>query len=49
MQINVEIYRRGEGHLWLYTAYQAEDTVTLESVDFECSIALLYENILAIE
>ncbi len=48
-QINVEIYRRGEGRLWLYTAYQAGDTVTLESVGFECSIALLYENVLAIE
>jgi Uma2 family endonuclease len=48
-QINVEIYRRGEGHLWLYTAYQDEDTVTLESVDFECSMALLYETVLAIE
>jgi len=41
----VEIYRRGEGRLWLYTAYQGEDTICLESVDFELPIALLYEGV----
>lgn len=44
-QVEVEIYRRGEGRLWLYTAYQARDLVTLESVNFEFPIALLYEDI----
>ncbi|MBD2425912.1 Uma2 family endonuclease [Phormidium sp. FACHB-1136] len=48
-QINVEIYRRGEGRLWLYTAYQAGDTVTLASVDVTCPIALFYENVLSLE
>lgn len=48
-QINVEIYRRGEGRLWLYTSYQAGDTMTLASVGFTCPIALFYENILALE
>ena len=44
-QIEVEIYRRGEGRLWLYTAYQAEDIVQLESVGFELPIKLLYEQV----
>ena len=43
-QINVEIYRKGEGRLWLYTPYQAEDEIELESVGFEFAIALLYED-----
>jgi Uma2 family endonuclease len=44
-QINVEIYRRGEGRLWLYTAYQLPDIIQLESVGFEFPIALLYEDV----
>lgn len=48
-QINVEIYRRGEGRLWLYTAYQAGEHIKLESVDFEFSIELLYEDIAKFE
>lgn len=44
-QINVEIYRRGEGRLWLYTAYQSADLVKLESVGFEFPIELLYEDV----
>ena len=41
-QVNVEIYRRGEGRLWLYTAYQSTDTIPLESLDWELPISLLY-------
>ncbi len=48
-QVNVEIYRRGEGRLWLYTAYQAGESITLESVGFEFPIALLYEGIARFE
>ncbi|NJR50657.1 MAG: Uma2 family endonuclease [Leptolyngbyaceae cyanobacterium CSU_1_3] len=44
-EINVEIYRRGEGRLWLYTAYQSPDLIELESVGFEFSIDLLYEDV----
>ncbi len=44
-QVNVEIYRRGEGRLWLYTAYQATDIIPLVSVGFELPIALLYEGV----
>jgi len=42
-QVNVEIYRRGEGRLWLYTAYQIGDTVPLASLGLELPIAQLYE------
>lgn len=44
-QVNVEIYRRGEGRLWLYTAYQAPDLITLASVGFEFPIELLYNDV----
>lgn len=44
-EINVEIYRRGEGRLWLYTAYQSPDIIPLESVGFEFPMALLYEDV----
>lgn len=44
-QINVEIYRRGGGRLWLYTAYQAPDIIPLESVGFDFPMALLYEDV----
>ena len=45
-QIDVEIYRRGEGRLWLYTAYQAGDNINLESIGFEFPIELLYEDVI---
>ncbi|WP_239113062.1 Uma2 family endonuclease [Halomicronema sp. CCY15110] len=44
-QVNVEIYRRGEGRLWLYTAYQSSDMLPLESLSFELPIALVYEGV----
>jgi len=44
-EVNVEVYRRGEGRLWLYTAYQAGDSIRLESVGFDCSVELLYEGV----
>jgi len=48
-QVNVEIYRRGEGRLWLYTAYQVDDTVPLASLGLELPIAQLYEGVLLLE
>ncbi|MGD1904903.1 MAG: Uma2 family endonuclease [Leptolyngbyaceae cyanobacterium] len=42
-EISVEVYRRGEGRLWLYTAYQAEDMIPLESVGVEVPVTLIYE------
>lgn len=44
-EASVEIYRRGEGQFWLYTAFQAGDTIKLASVNFEFPIELLYEGI----
>lgn len=48
-QISLEVYRRAEGKFWLYSSYAEEDTVKLESIDFEFSVGLLYENIAAFE
>ncbi len=44
-KVSVECYRRGEGKLWLYYPYTTGDLITLESIDFSFSIALLYENV----
>jgi Uma2 family endonuclease len=44
-QIAVECYRRGEGRMWLYFPYTAGDTIALSSLEFECPIELLYENV----
>jgi Uma2 family endonuclease len=44
--LNIEVYHRTEGKLWLYTEYEAGDVVALTSVDFECPIELIYEGIL---
>ncbi|MFP4101157.1 Uma2 family endonuclease [Coleofasciculus sp.] len=43
--ISVERYCRGEGRMWLYYPYQAGDTITLSSIEFEFPIELLYEGI----
>lgn len=43
--ISVEVYRRSESRFWLYTIYETGDVIKLESVDFEFSIELLYEDI----
>ena len=45
-QMSVEVYRRGEGRFWIYTAYQAGDRIPLRSIDFEVPIELLYEDII---
>jgi Uma2 family endonuclease len=44
-QINVEIYHRGEGRMWLYTAYQEGDVIRLESLGLELPIMLFYEGV----
>lgn len=44
-KISVEIYRRGEGRMWLYSPYQAGDTVVLESLGFEAEIEVFYEGV----
>lgn len=45
-QMEVEVYRRGQGRLWLYSAYQAGDVIQLDSVQFQFPIELLYEDVI---
>ncbi len=45
-EIIVEVYRRGEGKMWLYYEYEAGEIIALESIEFECAIELLYEGII---
>ncbi len=44
-KISVECYRRGEGRMWLYTPYTTGDVLTLESIDWQGAIELLYEDV----
>lgn len=44
-EIEVEIYRRGEGKMWLYYQYEPGEAIALESIEFECPIELLYEGV----
>jgi Uma2 family endonuclease len=41
----VEVYRRGEGKMWLYYQYEAGEAISLESIEFECVSDLLYEGV----
>ncbi|WP_008310723.1 Uma2 family endonuclease [Leptolyngbya sp. PCC 6406] len=44
-EINVEVYRRGEGRLWLYQAYQTGDTIALKSVGLALPMMLIYDTV----
>ena len=44
-EIAVEVYRRGEGKMWLYYEYEAGEAIALDSIEFECAIELLYEGV----
>ncbi|MBW4593701.1 MAG: Uma2 family endonuclease [Brasilonema angustatum HA4187-MV1] len=44
-KISVERYSRGDGRMWLYYPYTAEDIITLSSIEFEFPIELLYEGV----
>ncbi|NJL85059.1 MAG: Uma2 family endonuclease [Leptolyngbyaceae cyanobacterium SM1_1_3] len=44
--MQVELYRRGEGRLWLYYPYQPGDTVTCSSLGVDCPIEQIYENVI---
>ena len=44
-QIAVEVYRRGEGRMWLYYPYQGGDTMRLESLSVNCAVAQIYEDV----
>jgi Uma2 family endonuclease len=43
--LRVEVYRRGEGRLWLYSPYQRGDTLSLDFLGFECAIEQFYEGV----
>ncbi len=43
--ISVEVYHRGEGKMWLYYAYTAEEAIAFFSIEFECPIEVLYEGV----
>jgi Uma2 family endonuclease len=43
--INVEIFRLNERNKWELTPYTAGETVQFTSIDFECPVELLYEDV----
>ncbi|NES76089.1 MULTISPECIES: Uma2 family endonuclease [Okeania] len=43
--IYVEIYQRGEGRMWLYSAYIEGEDFTLSSIEFNCAVDVLYEDV----
>ncbi|WP_293144118.1 Uma2 family endonuclease [Okeania sp. SIO3I5] len=43
--ISVEIYQRGEGRMWLYSAYSEGENFTLSSIEFNCAVDVLYEDV----
>ncbi|MGB0561150.1 MAG: Uma2 family endonuclease [Spirulinaceae cyanobacterium] len=43
--MSIEVYQRGEGRMWLYCDYGAEDVLQLKSLAFECPVAAVYEDI----
>jgi Uma2 family endonuclease len=44
-RVNVEIFRLNERHKWELTPYAAGETVQFTSIEFECPIELLYEEV----
>ncbi|MDJ0553150.1 MAG: Uma2 family endonuclease [Microcoleaceae cyanobacterium MO_207.B10] len=41
----VEIFERGEGKMWLYSAYSEGESITLSSIEFDFPIEILYEGV----
>ena len=44
-QVLVERFQRRSDNLWVPQIYRAGDTIEFTSIDFECAIATLYDNI----
>ena len=42
--VGVEVYRRGEGRMWLYYPYAVGEQVAFESLEFELDLAEAYAN-----
>ncbi|KKJ00358.1 Uma2 family endonuclease [Prochlorothrix hollandica] len=45
-RLNVELFHLSDGQKWEFTPYEPDDRVQLASLDFECSIAQIYEDII---
>lgn len=43
--MQVEVYRRGEGRLWLYSPYGAGDVVEFDFLNLNCLVEQLYEGV----
>jgi len=43
--ISLEIYQRGEGKFWHYSAYTEGESITLSSIEFTSAIEVLYEGV----
>ena len=39
----VEMYQRQTGKIWAYSDYDLDETFTIPSIEFDCSVEMLYE------
>jgi Uma2 family endonuclease len=42
-RVSVDYFRRGEGRMWLYTRYEAGETLTLQSLGIDIEVDAIYE------
>lgn len=47
--VQVDIFRRREGRMWLYESVGPGEVVRLESVGFTCAIEVIYADVMVIE
>ncbi|MDY7022956.1 MAG: Uma2 family endonuclease [Cyanobacteriota bacterium] len=40
-----QVYRRGEGKMWLNYLCEGEEAIALDSIEFECNLNLIYEGV----
>jgi Uma2 family endonuclease len=45
-EIGVEVYRRGNSKVWTYYAYTEGEEVEIPSIEFRCSIDLIYDGVI---
>lgn len=45
-QISAEMYQRQSGGMWGYSAHEEGETFTIPSIEFECAVADIYENVI---
>ncbi len=44
-RVAIEYFRRGEGRMWLYTRYEAGETLTLQSLGIDIEVDAIYEGV----